>query len=95
LPPYHPYLATSNISHNTIVNTNYNGQCSKKALFTASDGKIWYIAKVFPMMTSSSISRQQQLASGICPSAWGIVHIAIEKEACGGEKIGNARSKQP
>jgi len=83
VPPYYPYLATSSKSPNNKVNANYNSQWSRKGHFATSSGQIWQIDKAVHTTTSSSEWRQERLGSRKCPSLWGIVQHAIQKEACG------------
>jgi len=54
LPPYRPDLATSNVSPNNKGNTNYNGQCSEKDLFTTSSWQVRQIDE--PILTTMSPS---------------------------------------
>jgi len=90
LPPYCPYLATSNISSNNKVNPMYNSQCSDNKLFTAATGEIRPHNTVFHTTTSSSDSWQERLLSSKSLSAWSIVQLVIQKEACSGEMTRNA-----
>jgi len=90
LPPYCLHVATSNVSSNNKVNKNLNGQCSEKVLFTTSGGQIWQIDREVHMATSSSKSRQERFGSRKSPIPWGIVQLAIPKEARGQEPTTHA-----
>jgi len=94
LPPSNPSLATSNISPNNIVNTDYIGQCSKEVLYAGSGRQTRRINELHHTMTSSSKIRQETLGSRPSPSHWAIAELAIQTEACSGETKGNAHSKQ-
>jgi len=80
LPPYCPYLATSNISPYNKVNINYHGQCSEKELFTTSSMQIRQMDKVFYMTTSSSEWREVLPRRIMITSPWGFAQLAIKKK---------------
>jgi len=94
VPPYCPYLATSNISPNKKVNTNYNRQCSEKELFATSGWQIWQIDTVDYPATSWSEWRQVRLGCGKSPSLWGIGKLELQKESHDKETLRNPRPKQ-
>ena len=94
LPPYCPYLATSNISCNNKVNTHDNGQCSEKELLATAGWQIWQNNKPFHTTTSSGKWGQERLGSREPASPWGIMHHAIQKEACRRDAMRNSLLKQ-
>jgi len=94
LPPYCPYLATSNISPNNKVNANYNGQCCEKELFTTTGGQPWHFNQAVHPTTSSNEWRQERLGSRESPNPWVFAQIVIQNEACGRETMTNPHLNQ-
>ena len=94
MPPYCPCLATSNISPNNKVNTNFNGQCSEREQYATFGRHIWHIDPKVHTQTSSSKWRQQRLGSRQSLSPWGIAQLAIQEEASGLEMTRNTLLKQ-
>jgi len=80
LPPYCPYLATSNISPKYKVNANYNGQYSEEELFATFRGQIWEINKVVHPTSSSSAWMQEWLGSRNCPTVGAMHSLRSKKE---------------
>jgi len=94
LPPYCPYLATSNISPNNNVNANYNGHCSEKDIFPTSAGQIRPLNNVVHPMMSLWEWRQKWLGGWTIRCHWGNAQRAIQKEGCSRQTTRNALPKQ-
>jgi len=94
LPPWGPYLATSNISSINKVNTKSNCQCSEIEHSTTSGRQIWQLNNTIHMTTSFSEWRQHWIGDAQAPSHISILQLAIQIEGCGGTKTQNTLLKQ-
>jgi len=94
LPPYCPYLVTSNISPNIKVNTNYNGYCSEKEVFPTTHWQIYQINKAIHTTKSSSEWRRVQHQSRMSRIASGIAQLAIKRAACSRDTTRNEYLRQ-
>jgi len=94
LPPSGPNLATSNISPNNKVSTQYNVQCSEIELFSSVGWQIWQIGKAVHLLTSSSEWRQERFRGRTSPSSGSIAQLMIQIATCGTENTRKAHFKQ-
>jgi hypothetical protein len=94
LPRCGPFLASSNISPDNMVNTRYCGQCSEKDPFATSGGHIWQNDEAFHMTTSPGEWRKEWHGVRKGPRIGSVVQLTIQNAAYGRETTGNALFKQ-